>query len=710
MVFVTAGEGGGTGTGAAPVVARIAREIGALTVGIVTTPFRFEGTRRRAARPTGRRGAARRLRHRHRHPERPAARGARPLHLDGRRVQDRRRRPAPGRAGHLRPDHDTRAHQPRLRGRAHGHAGRRLGAHGHRLRDRAEPRPRGRRAGARLAADRRGDRAARGGSCSRSPAATTSRCVEVNEAAEVVRATATDETNIIFGATVDARLTGQVWVTVVATGLGGTRRRSGRAGVRHGRDPSRRATPSCRRSSPRRKRASRRSSLHRMHGAIAAGHPLTAEAGARMLREGGNAVDALLAAAFTAFVCGGAAHRACRRRVPARAHEPTERRRSSTASSPSRRHVGRDGGGGDRLRRRGDAGVPRGDGSVAVPGLLAGLDEAHRRFATPRRGRSSSSRRSRSPTAASCATSRGMFLHAILAGDSAPRRGRPARLRRSASACRHGGCCATLESVRDVGAGRCRRAPSRVRRRPRRLRGARAHRRSPTVVRGFEMLAMPSRGGGDRPRDSRAACGDAGEPSLADFARAVAAGYGSLGAGRLTGTTHISVVDGRGTAAALSSTLGSGSGVFRGGTQLNNMLGELDVIGHDEQPPGERLPSMMTPTLVLGSGGPRLVLGSAGSVRLAGAIAQVVWRVRSPARTSPTRSTLPACTSTEDAAPRRRVARRGRHDAARRAGTVVRWEGINLFFGGAQAVERRPDGRLGAAGDPRRGGVGVVVP
>jgi cell division protein FtsZ len=46
MVFVTAGEGGGTGSGAAPVVARIARELGALTVGIVTTPFRFEGTRR----------------------------------------------------------------------------------------------------------------------------------------------------------------------------------------------------------------------------------------------------------------------------------------------------------------------------------------------------------------------------------------------------------------------------------------------------------------------------------------------------------------------------------------------------------------------------------------------------------------------------------------------------------------------------------------
>jgi len=47
LVFVTAGLGGGTGTGAAPVVARIARDLGALTIGVVTTPFLFEGHRRR---------------------------------------------------------------------------------------------------------------------------------------------------------------------------------------------------------------------------------------------------------------------------------------------------------------------------------------------------------------------------------------------------------------------------------------------------------------------------------------------------------------------------------------------------------------------------------------------------------------------------------------------------------------------------------------
>lgn len=46
MVFVTAGMGGGTGTGAAPVIAKIAKDSGALTVGVVTRPFSFEGTRR----------------------------------------------------------------------------------------------------------------------------------------------------------------------------------------------------------------------------------------------------------------------------------------------------------------------------------------------------------------------------------------------------------------------------------------------------------------------------------------------------------------------------------------------------------------------------------------------------------------------------------------------------------------------------------------
>jgi cell division protein FtsZ len=49
--------------------------------------------------------------------------------------------------------------------------------------------------------------------------------LEINEAAEIVRQAATDETNIIFGATIDERLTGQMWVTVIATGIGSGRSR-----------------------------------------------------------------------------------------------------------------------------------------------------------------------------------------------------------------------------------------------------------------------------------------------------------------------------------------------------------------------------------------------------------------------------------------------------------------------------------------------------
>jgi len=53
MVFITCGMGGGTGTGASPVIARIAKEHGALTIGVVTRPFSFEGTPRQRAAEAG---------------------------------------------------------------------------------------------------------------------------------------------------------------------------------------------------------------------------------------------------------------------------------------------------------------------------------------------------------------------------------------------------------------------------------------------------------------------------------------------------------------------------------------------------------------------------------------------------------------------------------------------------------------------------------
>ncbi|HSI98120.1 MAG TPA: gamma-glutamyltransferase, partial [Gaiellaceae bacterium] len=196
--------------------------------------------------------------------------------------------------------------------------------------------------------------------------------------------------------------------------------------------------------------------------------------------------------------------------------------------------------------------------------------------------------------------------------------------------------------------------------------------------------------------------------SLQGEAEVVGRAYTRAWAGRPTGTTHISVVDGEGRAAALSSTLGSGSGVFRGGAQLNNMLGELDVIGRGPRAAGDRLPSMMAPTLVLDARRPRLVLGSAGSVRLAGAIAQVAWRVLldtpvGPAIDAPRIHVEGTTLHLEGGWPEDAVG------ALSDEWEVVRWGALNLYFGGVQAVERTVAGALEAAGDPRRGGAGLVV-
>jgi gamma-glutamyltranspeptidase/glutathione hydrolase len=196
-------------------------------------------------------------------------------------------------------------------------------------------------------------------------------------------------------------------------------------------------------------------------------------------------------------------------------------------------------------------------------------------------------------------------------------------------------------------------------------------------------------------------------------AAALAAGYGVADARpgvKPTGTTNVSVVDRQGWVAAISSTLGSGSGVFTSGFQLNNMLGELDVIGDGPRTPGARLPSMMTPTLVLVEGRPRLVVGSAGSVRLAGAIAQVIAAVVTrgldvdAAIRRPRLHVDPGVLHVEggwDATVAELLERDGWN--------VVRWAERNLFFGGTSAVEIARTGMLRAAGDPRRGGVGLVV-
>jgi cell division protein FtsZ len=226
MVFVTAGEGGGTGSGAAPVVAKLARDVGALTVGIVTMPFRFEGTRRRSQAEAG----AETLR------EVcdtvimiPNDRLLEVLDrstsmLDAFRIADDvLRQGVQGicdlitMPGLINLDFaDVRT--------VMSNAGTALMGIGFATGDNR----------AHEAAER----------ALRSPLIDTElvgakgillsiaggedlTLLEVNEAAEVIRRGATEDTNIIFGATIDERLAGQVWVTVIATGIGKPTERAG---------------------------------------------------------------------------------------------------------------------------------------------------------------------------------------------------------------------------------------------------------------------------------------------------------------------------------------------------------------------------------------------------------------------------------------------------------------------------------------------------
>jgi cell division protein FtsZ len=220
MVFVTAGEGGGTGSGAAPVVARIARELGALTVGIVTTPFKFEGTRR----------------------HRQAGDGVDTLRancdtvivvpnerllevldretsmLDAFRIADDVLRQGvqgicdlitlPGLI-----NLDFADVRTIMKDAGTALMGIGFSATGeNRAREAAERALRSPLIDTEIAGAKGILLSIAGGD--------DLSLFEVNEAAEVVRQASTGDTNIIFGATIDDRLTGQVWVTVVATGFG----------------------------------------------------------------------------------------------------------------------------------------------------------------------------------------------------------------------------------------------------------------------------------------------------------------------------------------------------------------------------------------------------------------------------------------------------------------------------------------------------------
>src|SRR5438874_9975109 len=226
MVFVAAGEGGGTGSGAAPVVARLAKSLGALTVGIVTTPFKFEGTKRRAQADSGvdalRKECDTTI-------VIPNDRLLEVLDrqtsmLDAFKIADDVLRQGvqgicdlitlPGLINLDFADVRTVMEES---GTALMGIGFSSGDE-NRAREAAERALRSPLIDTELGTARGILLSIAGGE--------DLTLLEVDEAAEVIRQTATDETQIIFGATIDERLTGQVWVTVIVTGVGGAGRPS----------------------------------------------------------------------------------------------------------------------------------------------------------------------------------------------------------------------------------------------------------------------------------------------------------------------------------------------------------------------------------------------------------------------------------------------------------------------------------------------------
>ena len=475
-----------------------------------------------------------------------------------------------------------------------------------------------------------------------------------------------------------------------------------------------------------------------MKGSVAAGHLLTAEVGGRALAEGGNAVDACVAAAFASWVAespltgpGGGGfmlvHSEGRSRLLDFFVAVPER--------PAEQHVEAvvDFEGGDTQV------FHIGEATVAVPGALQGLAEGHRRFGQLpwRELVLPAAELARTGVEINEAQA---FLHRILdpmlRGTPEGRAIYPAV--EPGDVVRFPVLAETLDQVAVEGAS-C--LPELLPELADDLARYRVIARTPveTRFRGTTVRSNPPPSSGGvliayalALLDRLGVGGHGGSPAalarladvMAETQRVRADGFvaglyrGGLAkrllaestlaaaAARLTGTTHISAVDAEGRAAAMTASTGSGSGVMRAGFQLNNMLGELDLVGGPSIP-GRRLTSMMAPTVVLEQGLPRLVVGSAGSARLRGAIVQAIVNVVGHG--------LPL----DEAIARPRIHVEGQRVHVEGGGDadglaalgydVVAWGGRNLYFGGVAAVERRADGSLSAAGDPRRGGHGVVV-
>jgi gamma-glutamyltranspeptidase / glutathione hydrolase len=458
-----------------------------------------------------------------------------------------------------------------------------------------------------------------------------------------------------------------------------------------------------------------------MRGALAAGHPLTAEAGAEALRAGGNAVDACVAAAAVSWICespltgpGGGGfllvHHAGAARtelldffvtVPSRAAS-TEELVGLVVDFGDSQQV-----------------FYTGPMSVAVPGTVLGLWEASARWGSMPWSEllGPAVRIAREGVVLNEAQA---YLHKILdpllryspEGDALYGPGRPLLFGERFAMPE---LADTLERLAAEGPDYLYRgelAEQIAAHVPITLDDLASYRvidREPLEVsfRGDELRTNPKPSAGGRLLTVGLETLGTAEATPLAIIRAMEAQDAMRRAEEVGGTTHISAVDGNGDAASLSCSLGSSGGVVVPGTglQLNNMLGEPQLVG--EERAGERLTSLMTPSVLLREGVPRLVVGSAGSSRLHGAILQVVANVAARGLGVEQAVEAPRIHFEMGVAHCEAPAAADELEAA--GYPVVRWRARNLFFGGVSAVEIRDDGSLAGAGDPRRGGAAVVV-
>ncbi|MBT8224676.1 MAG: gamma-glutamyltranspeptidase [Dactylosporangium sp.] len=472
-----------------------------------------------------------------------------------------------------------------------------------------------------------------------------------------------------------------------------------------------------------------------MTAGVAAGHPSTAEVGLRLLSAGGTAADAAVGAVLASCVaetvltglCGGGfatyydattLTATCLDffcTVPGLPRTTTEP--ASRAMAPVEISFG---------------GVPLhfsiGGATIAVPGIPAGLDQLHRRW-----GRlpwpdliapAIELARSGVPMPAAQARTLASIAPAMLPGDGSRAYAPAGRLLRAGELLHHPGLAQTLAGLADDG-------PAAFYTGPLAARVVEAVRASGGLLHQDDLSAYRAR---DLPTDTafvanhqvsgrcdlNRTIGVLGSlaPTLTklspdDRAVAIADALVAHGAQGCGSTTNLSVIDAAGNACVVTTTLGIGSGVWVAGTglHLNSMLGEAELLSPGMRP-GDRMPSNMCPlTVADGDGRMVLAVGSAGASRIRSALIHTLVAVlvdRTGVAEAIARPRFHVVGGVGGAAPVVH-AEAGYPEAelaalAASGYKINRWDHRSHYFGGVSAV-----GPAGAAGDPRRGGVGRML-